>query len=489
MHRLKMFIFGRMKRFGFTLSLLLVCLGAAAQTLQQGRNYFAQGDYERAKPIMLKYLKQSPENASRNYWYGVCCIETGEPDIAVPYLEKAAEKKIFKAYRYLGHYYEGREDYQQAISAFESYVEGISQDKELHDPEIESRYTEITDSLKVLFRMIRSTNRVCFIDSITVKKEDVFDSFILGESVGSIINSADFFGDGSEGEVFMPEMENQIIYSRRNNEGLFSLFTRYKSFDQWDEEIPLDGLESDGDIRYPFIMNDGVTIYYASNSSESIGGLDLFVSRFNSQTGRFLKPEQLGMPFNSEANDYLYIIDETNNLGWFVTDRRQPEGYVCIYIFIPNDSYQVYNYENGDTLAIHRAARLLSVAETQTNLNDVREARQRLTILAYDISESKEKGSFRFIIDDVTEYHELSDFKNSNAMQLFSRWEELKSVYKSYAEKLQSQRDAYSQAARKEKEEMTEALLQLEEEVLKMEQQVITMENEIRTLEINYLKR
>ena len=368
-------------------------------------------------------------------------------------------------------------------------MEWISQDKELPDPGIESCYTEITDSLKVLFRMIRSTNRVCFIDSITVKKEDVFDSFILGESVGSIINSADFFGDGSEGEVFMPEMENQIIYSRRNNEGLFSLFTRYKSFDQWDEEIPLDGLESDGDIRYPFIMNDGVTIYYASNSSESIGGLDLFVSRFNSQTGRFLKPEQLGMPFNSEANDYLYIIDETNNLGWFVTDRRQPEGYVCIYIFIPNDSYQVYNYENGDTLAIHRAARLLSVAETQTNLNDVREARQRLTILAYDISESKEKGSFRFIIDDVTEYHELSDFKNSNAMQMFSRWEELKSVYKSYAEKLQSQRDAYSQAGRREKEEMTEALLQLEEEVLKMEQQVITMETEIRTLEINYLKR
>jgi tetratricopeptide (TPR) repeat protein len=85
-----------MKRFGFTLSLLLVCLGAAAQTLQQGRNYFAQGDYERAKPIMLKYLKQSPDNASRNYWYGVCCIETGEPDIAVPYLEKAAEKKYLK---------------------------------------------------------------------------------------------------------------------------------------------------------------------------------------------------------------------------------------------------------------------------------------------------------------------------------------------------------------------------------------------------------
>ena len=82
-----------MKRIKLTILLLLTGLGLPAQTLQQGRNYFLQGDYEKAKPIMLKYLKQKPDDASRNYWYGICCMETGEQDKSIPYLEKAAAKK------------------------------------------------------------------------------------------------------------------------------------------------------------------------------------------------------------------------------------------------------------------------------------------------------------------------------------------------------------------------------------------------------------
>ena len=83
-----------MKRIKLLIISALVCVFANAQTLQQGRNYFLQGDYEKAKPIMLKYLKQKPDDASRNYWYGICCMETGEQDKAIPYLEKAADKKI-----------------------------------------------------------------------------------------------------------------------------------------------------------------------------------------------------------------------------------------------------------------------------------------------------------------------------------------------------------------------------------------------------------
>ena len=39
------------------------------------------------------------------------------------------------------------------------------------------------------------------------------------------------------------------------------------------------------------------------------------------------------MPFNSPYNDYMYVIDEYNNLGWFASDRYQPEGKgMCICI-------------------------------------------------------------------------------------------------------------------------------------------------------------
>jgi len=478
-----------MKHIRLTVLFLLISFGVSAQTLQQGRTYFQQGDYEKAKPIMLKYLKQKPDAADRNYWYGVCCMETGEQEKALPYLEKAAAKKIFKAYRVLGEYYLSKEDYQPAISNLEQFVKGISADKELHDPALEERITTMTDSLKVLFRMLRNTSRICFIDSFRISKEQLFETYILSESTGSFYPSAEFFDDGSQGEVFMPETGQNILYSRMTAQGLFRLFTKFKSFDRWTDETPVNGLDTDGDLRYPFLMNDGITIYYAATGSESLGGLDIFVSRYNSATGKYLKPENIGMPFNSEANDYFYVIDEADNLGWFATDRRQPEDTVCVYVFIPSERNQKYNYENGDTLAIHRAARLTSISDTQSDLSAVRAARQRLTLLRYELSEKADQGSFTYLIDDVTIYHELSDFKSPDAAKLYQRWADLKHQYETDLDKLNKQRDDYANASRQEKERMTAQMLEFEEKVLKTEQQVIKLENDVRTTEINYLNR
>lgn len=478
-----------MKRIKLLIISALICVLSNAQTLQQGRNYFLQGDYEKAKPIMLKYLKQKPDAADRNYWYGICCMETGEKDKAVPYLEKAAAKKIFKAYRALGDYYLGKEDYQPAINNYEAFVKGISTDKELHDAALEDSLTRATDSLKVLFRMLRNTSRVCFIDSFQVSKEQLFENYILGESTGSFYPAGSFFDDDSEGEVFLPEMEQSILYSRRDDDGQFRLFSKFKSFDRWTDETPIQGLDTDGDLRYPFLLNDGVTIYYAATGSESLGGLDIFVSRYNTATGRYLKPENIGMPFNSEANDYLYVVDEANDLGWFATDRRQPKDTVCIYVFIPSERFSKFNYEEGDTLAIHRAARIISIADTQSDLVAVRAARQRLTLLRYELTEKAQKGSFTYIIDDLTTYHELSDFKSKEAADLFQRWTELKDQYETDLAKLERQRDEFANASRQEKERMRSQLLEFEEKVLKLEQQVTKMENDIRTTEINFLNR
>ena len=480
-----------MKKLKLTLTIILLqaCIALSSQTLQQGRNYFLQGDYEKAKPIMLKYLKQKPDAADRNYWYGVCCMETGEREAALPYLQKAADKKIFKANRVLGEYYMAAEDYQAAITNFETFVKGISTDKELHDPILEERFSTMADSLRTLFRMVRNTNRVCFIDSFTVSKDKLFSSYILGESTGAVASAADFFGTDATGETFLPEMGQNVYYSRPGADGRYALYTQFRSFDRWTDESMLQGLDTDGNLRYPFLLNDGVTIYYASDGSESMGGLDIFVSRYNSATGRYLKPENMGMPFNSEANDYLYVIDEANNLGWFATDRRQPQDTVCIYVFIPSESYSKFNYEGGDTLAIHRAARLQSIAESQTDLNEVRAARQRLTLLRYEQTERKEQGSFTFIIDDLTTYHELSEFQSQEARQMFERWTDLKDQYETNYSKLDRMRDEFADASRQDKERMRQQMLDFEEKVLKTEQQVISMENDIRTTEINYLNR
>lgn len=480
---------GTFKRTIFLAAMIALCILGKAQTLQQGRNLFTQGNYEKAKPIMLKYLKQQPDNASRNYWYGVCCMETGELDKAIPYLEKAASKKIFKANRILGEYYMECENYPLAYTNFEQFVSGIATDKELHDPYLEERYSTMADSLRLLFRMIRNTNQVCFIDSFRVSKDELLNSYITGESTGSLFRSSEFFEEPGEGEVFLPEMAQNVLYSRMTESGAFRLFSKYKSFDRWTDETMLIGLETDGDLRYPFLLNDGITIYYAATGSESMGGLDIFVSRYNTSAGKYLKPENVGMPFNSEANDYLYVVDEANNLGWFATDRRQPEDTVCIYVFIPDDNYSKYNYEGGDTLAIHRAARLTSITESQTDLQEVRSARQRLTLLRYELAEKSQEQSFTYVIDDLTTYHELSDFKSIQAAELYNQWTEFRQQYEANASKLSKLREEYHQASRQEREGMRSQLLELEESVLLQERECVKMENVIRTTEVNYLNR
>lgn len=490
-HMEKIINFGRMKRTGLLiLTALAFSLSAGAQTLESGKKLFNQGEYEKAKPIMLKYLNQKPADGSRNYWYGVCCFETGEQKEALPYLELASEKNIIKAYRALGDYYQWAGDYAMAISSYETFVDLTSKDKSQHNEATEARYTFVADSLKNLYRMLRNTTRVCFIDSMVISKDQLFSQYIIGESTGSIGPSSQFLGNGVAGEAFVPETRQNIIYSyAETDSSRYELFTRYRIGSSWDDKVRVQGLETDGNLRYPFIMNDGTTIYYASDGPASIGGLDIFVSRMNSATGRYLKPDNIGMPFNSSANDYMYVIDEANDLGWFATDRGMTSAdSVCIYIFIPSISGQRYNYETEDPQVIAKAAVISSIAESQTNMDAVRSARQRLILLRYSQSNSK-LNSFNYVIDDYATYHELTDFQNQEARDMYQQWTNMKSNLEARQTELEKKRMDYSQSSTAEKKNLQNSLLQFEDQVLELERKVINMEKEIRALELNYLNR
>lgn len=77
-----------------------------------------------------------------------------------------------------------------------------------------------------------------------------------------------------------------------------------------------------GDVNYPYVMPDGVTIYFAAKDYDSLGGYDLFVSRYNMNNDTYLAPERLNMPFNSMYNDYLMVVDEEKGV-----DGLPPTGF------------------------------------------------------------------------------------------------------------------------------------------------------------------
>lgn len=82
---------------------------------------------------------------------------------------------------------------------------------------------------------------------------------------------------------------------------------------------------------FPFFVNE--TLYYASDGHFGYGGLDIFMSRFNSRTNQFSAPKNLGEPLNSSADDFAYIINKEETTGYFSSNREGGKGDDDIYYF------------------------------------------------------------------------------------------------------------------------------------------------------------
>ena len=216
--------------------------------------------------------------------------------------------------------------------------------------------------------MREMTQQILIIDSIVADKDQVMAQIHLSEDAGQLMTSKTFTGKAVSGQAFVNEMGNKAYLSLPDDSLKQQLYTCDLLAGEWSQPEALQGL-NDGLIEtsYPYMLADGQTLYFAGQGEESIGGYDIFFTRYDAHSGRFLKPENLGMPFNSEANDYLYVIDEYRQLGYFVTDRRQPEGKVCIYIFVPAESRQTYDAGVYSEQQIRDFAAITRIADTWTD--------------------------------------------------------------------------------------------------------------------------
>lgn len=333
--------------------------------------------------------------------------------------------------------------------------------------------------------MLKGVEEVCIIDSFVVDKANFLATYKISEESGKLFTFNEFFQtEGNHpGTVYETEIGNKIYYSEQGERGNLDIFSKNKLANEWSNGRPLPGsINESGNANYPFVLSDGLTIYYATDG-EGLGGYDIFVTRYNTNTDSYLTPENVGMPFNSPYNDYMHVIDEYNNLGWFASDRFQPEGKVCIYVFIPNSSKKTYNYEAMDTQQIIRLSQIHSLKETWKDENEVNEALQRLQEAINHKPQERRTIDFEFVIDDNTTYYLLNDFKSPKAKQLFQRYQQLEKDYLQQVDKLENQRQQYAQANKQGKDKMAPAILDLEKRVLQMSGELDTLAVSIRNAE------
>lgn len=470
------------KRYFLFILFGIIALSLPAQGLTQAKNYYEKGQYDKAKPIFKKLVKTQAANGNYHLWYGVCCLHTDEPELAVKHLETAVKKRIPSGQFYLGQAYNAVYRFEDAIETFETYREELAKRK---------RPTTEADSLlersRQNLRMLKGVEKVCFIDSIVVDKEDFLEYYKLSHESGRLCKYGEYLLDSEEQKestVYKTELENKTYYGERQANGLSRLMTCDKIGDGWSQGMPLAGIDSTANANYPYVMADGVTLYYASDGPSSMGGYDIFVTRYNSTTDSYLTPENVGMPFNSPYNDYMFVIDEFNNLGWFASDRFQPKDKVCLYIFIPNPSKQVYNYENMDIAQLRHLASIHAIKESWTDNNAVNDARQRLAEAQKEVSEARKDHEFEFVIDDNHTYYYLKDFKSAEARKEFNdNYRKLEKTYRQESNKLENKRLQYAYAGTEQRRVQAPSILDLEKRLLQLREKMHQSAMTVRRLE------
>lgn len=365
---------------------------------------------------------------------------------------------------------------------------GTSKTKAKPKPKVTIVDTEFDERLE---DMRGSTQKVMFVDSVVVSKSSLLKSLNIPDEAGSVQPYNDFFNatDQPNAVVYVNQLRNKCVFSKFTDGG-WDLYSSEMIGGKWSNSLPLKGLEvigNDVDINWPFLLADGITLYFAAKGDESIGGYDIFMTRYDESTGTYMKPENIGMPFNSTANDYFYIADEYDGVGWFATDRNQPAGKVCIYSFVLNAMRENYNTDEYTPKQLVQLSELHSISQTWTSQYNRKQALELLSQISKRKYATKEKKDFTFVINDKFTYTTLKDFRSQEAAKKYVQLNELIAKKSKLDKSVERARLAYPTARQPQRDQYKKQLLTAEKQSEKYETEINELAKEVRRLEINKL--
>lgn len=465
--------------------LLSSTLSAYSQTLEEAKDLYLKKEYAKALPVFEAEYNAKPDDVNLSQWYGACLVETGgDLRKAEECLLVASKKKIQDSFLYLGVLYGREYKFAEAKEAFGKYEAMLKKKDDAARASLENRRKEVNR----IHRMVSNTEDIQIIDSVIVDKDKFLSVYKLSLSSGHIDSFRKVFPSekAADATVYFNEKETKMYYSKPNKDGVYSLYSKEKLLHEYGNEKKLseNSFGLTGNVNYPYVMTDGVTIYFAAQDEDSMGGYDLFVSRYNMNNDSYLTPERLNMPFNSLYNDYMMVVDEEKGVGWFATDRYMPKGKVCIYTFIPNKVVKIIQSEDDTYLA--GRARISSIKATWAegqNYKDLIALARKAPVVKTEVTHD-----FEFVINDKYTYYKLSDFKNRSASNTYSKVVELKKEEKSLSDKLGKLRDSYASSSDNQKRTMTEEILNAEKKLELLQIEIKESEVQARNQEIQSLK-
>lgn len=147
-------------------------------------------------------------------------------------------------------------------------------------------------------------------------------------------NQLDTLGDGDFTQaVYAPDNERDIFYSAKDEEGIRNIYGTHLTDSLWSEPTLInEQLTSSSDEIFPMLSPDGQSLYFASKGLYGMGGYDLYVSRWNKESGDWDVPVNMGFPYSSPYDDFLFVNTEDGKYSIFASNRSCGRDSVTIYV-------------------------------------------------------------------------------------------------------------------------------------------------------------
>ena len=318
-----------MRNFIFIIfSLIFICvfsnseahneIDSPKELKKQADDFFKKKEYSSAMPLYSRLVSLYPKDAVYNYRLGISMLYTDSREIknVIKYLETALVKSDeldVLVFYYLGMVYQQTYRYQEAISLYNTYIEISGATKVLKVDIL----TQI-EMCKNAQEQLKTISEYEVVKKTEVPFEDFFRSYDAQRFGGTLVIKPDYFKTSYDKKH---EGLSLCFFSKENKEAFFSSYGttgRYgkdiykviKLADgKWSKPISLGKIiNTEFDEDFPFILPDGVTLYFSSKGKSSLGGYDIYTSTMNEE-GVWSKPVSLNFPINSPYDDITFVPD------------------------------------------------------------------------------------------------------------------------------------------------------------------------------------
>lgn len=443
-----------------------------SQSINDAEVVFNNKQYTKAKSMYESLLKRKPMDALLNYKYARCCFELKEFGLAVKHFELSGTKYPLRD-AYLAEAYFQNYQFDKSTEACQQYL------ATLDSTDIKfTHYQQFMKKANLGSRLINRVEDIAITDSSVVNKTEFLKSYNFNAELGSLTQQRIKTGKVVQDKItFKTQRADRSCFSD-STKGNMDLFSSYKLLDEWTTPVSLSKtINTSANENYPFLLPDGITLYYASDGENSLGGYDIFLTKYAASSKDYLTPENAGFPFNSTANDYMMVIDEHQKTGWFATDRNQPNGKVIVYSFSFSDPKRYFKSE--DSVKVRNVALLKTYKRSKAKPGvSTSKKTEKTEILQL---------SNRIVINDSIVYTEPTQFQSQKAMQLYNESVLMAAELNTIEKSLNEARNKYENAAIDERKGFEFEIKTLESKSLTLKNEVANKKKQAINDEIKFL--